>query len=321
MQFASASLVDAVKMEKIQLAKRIGQYLNADQADEDRALIEDIARKLASDISRQVREVLAYELRRCNRLVPDLAEKIAKDVEEVAGPFLQETKAISDKAMVKLIPQLQEYARVALARRNDLSDEVLGALIESGRTDSIATLVRNDRVVLAEPVCGTLVNRFSDNIWIMDQFSARADLPLSIVDRIMDKVSDHCRSIMLNHYPVRSDVAAIIFDNAKVEMIWNQVRKIDDTQIHAVVSELRTNQRLNPAIAIEMAKKGSLAFLESMLALEAGMTIQRVRDILRLEDKTSFVRLMHAAKVGEKLAPAILKLAKENYSVPAGGKA
>lgn len=313
MTTTDTTFLDSVKMEKMLLAKRIGQYLITDQADEDRALIEDIARKLASDVSRQVREVLAFELRRCTRLVPDLAERIAKDVEEVAGPFLEETVAISDAALVKLIPQLKDYARAALARRNDLSDAVMQALVISGQEDSVATLVRNDRITMAEPVCGKVVDRFSDNLWVMDQFSARSDLPLSVVDMISDKISGHCKAIMTAHYSVDDDVASTVMDAAKVEMVWEQVKKIDPTQIHSVVSELRTNQRLSPVLAIEMANKGCLAFLESSLALEAGMTISRVKEVLSLNDKASFVRLMHAAGIGEKLGPAVLKLAKKHY--------
>jgi len=313
MKTASETLVNAVTMEKMILAKRIGQYLQGDQADEDRALIEDVARKLAGDICRQVREVLAFELRCCSRLVPDLAEKIAKDVEEVSGPFLEETQALSDKLLVKLIPQLKDYARAALARRDDLSDTVLEILARTGQENSVATLVRNDRVVLAEPICGTVVNRFADNLWMMDQFSARADLPLSIIDQITDKVSDHCRDIMVAHYDVNSDVADVVLDSAKVELIWEQVKKIDTKQIHEVVRELKVNRRLNPVLAIEMAKNGSLPFMESMLALEAGLPIHKVKEVLSLDDKTAFVRLMHAAKIGPNLAPAILKIAKEHY--------
>lgn len=309
----AASLVDATKLEKMMLAKKVGQFLNAEQADDERAAVEDVARQLAADVSAHVRQVLAYELRKCQQLVPDLAEKIAKDIESVAGPFLEATQAFSDKGLVKLIPQLKEYARAALARRSDLSDVVMEALARIGEEGSITSLVRNDRLELPEATCGTVVTRFEDNLRVMDHFSGRVDLPVSIVERIADKVSSHCRDVLVSYYAVQEDIAAEVLDRTKVELIWRQVENADAAQVHAIVRELRTNKRLTSTLAVEMAKKGCPAFLESTLALRAGKPLQRVREILTLEDRLAFVRLMHKADFGQTLAPAVLKIAKDHY--------
>lgn len=310
----TASLIDAAKLEKMVLAKRVGQFLSAEQADEDRAAVEDVARKLAADVSAHVRQVLAYELRKCDRLVPDIAEKIAKDVEEVSGPFLEGTRAFSDKGLVKLIPQLKEYARAALARRTDLSEVVMEALARVGEEISVTSLVRNDRVALPAETCGTVVNRFSNNVRVMDHFSGRMDLPISIVERIADKVSSHCRDVLVSYYAVQEDIAADVLDRTKVELLWQQVEDADAAQVHAVVRELRASKRLTSSLALEMAKKGCPAFLESALALRASMPLQDVRKILTLEDRLAFVRLMHKADFGKSMAPSVLKIAKEQYS-------
>lgn len=315
MEAVSASLVDAAKLEKMVLAKRVGQFLSVDQADEERATIEDVARKLAADVSAHVRQVLAYELRKCERLVPDIAEKIAKDIEVVSGPFLEGTLAFSDKGLVKLIPQLKDYARAALARRTDLSDVVMEALARVGQEKAVTSLVRNDRLALPAETCSTVVARFSDNVRVMDHFSGRLDLPVSIVERIADKVSDHCRDVLVSYYDVQEDIAADVLDRTKVELLWQQVENADPSQVHAIVRELRTNKRLTSSLAIEIAKKGCHAFLESALALRAGLSLQEVKKILTLEDRLAFVRLMHKADFGKSMAPSVLKIAKEQYSM------
>lgn len=313
MEAVMTSLVDAEKLEKMVLAKRVGQFLSHDQSDDERAAVEDVARKLAADVSAHVRQVLAYELRKCERLVPDIAEKIAKDVENVAGPFLEGTRVFSDKGLVKLIPQLKEYARAALARRTDLSDVVMEALARIGEEGSVTSLVRNDRLALPELTCGTVVNRFADNVRVMDHFSGRMDLPISIVERIADKVSSHCRDVLVSYYDVQEDIAAEVLDSTKVELLWQQVNGADAVQVHAIVRELRTNKRLTSELAIEIAKKGCPAFLESALALRAGTPLQDVKKTLTLVDRLAFVRLMHKADFGKSMAPSVLKIAKEQY--------
>jgi len=309
--FGSNMLVDTAKIEKILLAKKVGQFLGSEQAAEERAAVEDVARKLAVDVSVKVRRVLAYELRRCSVLVPDLAEKIAKDVEAVAGPFLAVTKAITDKAFIRLLPQLEDYALAILAGRSDLSDAVVHALAQNGKVQSITSLVRNDHVRLVEKTCDTVVNRFGENIYMMDQFSARRDLPIAVVERIVDKVSDHCRAVLVEHYSVSDEQAGQLLDATKMEFLSEQLKGADEAQIHACVTELRSARRLNFMMAIEMANKGCLPFLESTLALEAGLPRGRVKEILTLKNQAAFVELMQMANVSKNLAPRFLKVAKE----------
>lgn len=308
-----SALIDSVKMEKMLLAKRVGQFLSADQPDEDRAAVEDVARQLASDLSIHVRSVLAFELRKCVRLVPDLAEKIAKDVEDVAGPFLEVTKAISDKAFIRLIPQLQEYARSVLARRNDLSETVVHALAKTGAEPSVMSLVRNDNMTLPARASSTVVDRFGSNVRVMDQFSARVDLSPTIVERIVDKVSNQCRDMLIDRYALPGDVASAVTDSSKVEVLWAQLEGANEQEIHAFVTELRAERRLNHMLTLELASRGCKAFLESALALEASLPVDRVKDILTLSDQQAFVRLMRMANVSKSMAPRFLKLAKSNY--------
>jgi uncharacterized protein (DUF2336 family) len=311
------SLIDEVKIEKMLLAKKVGQFLSTEHPDEDRAAVEDVARQLASDLSVKVRSVLAFELRKCERLVPDLAEKIAKDVEEVAGPFLEVTRAISDKAFLRLIPQLKEYARAVLARRSDLSEIVVHALAKTGAEQSVTSLVRNDNMKLPQRACNTVIDRFGTNIRVMDQFSARNDLSPAVVERIVDKVSSHCREILIGQYAVPGDVAATLTINSKVSVLWEELEGLDDEEVHTFVTELRAERRLNHLLTLEMAERGCDAFLVSALALEASLPLDRVRDILTLEDQPAFVRLMRMANVSKGMAPKFLKLAKERYmSVP-----
>ncbi len=310
----SAVLVDAAMLEKIILAKQVGQFLCKDHSSEERASIESVARKLASDVSKQVREVLAYELRRCEELVPDLAEKIAKDIETVAGPFLEESKAFSPAMLVRLIPELKDFARAAIARRVDISNDVVEALIESAEEKSVTCLVRNDRINLQQNACKVVVRRFQDNVRVMDQLSARADLPIFIIEKIVNKVSTHCRNMLIEEYDVDMGMANEVASTVKLEALWRRIKGATDAQIHGYVTDLRDARKLRHDTALKMAEKGCLAFLESTLALEAGLPLGRVKEILTLVDQAAFVRMMQMANVSRKLAPQFLKLAKEHYS-------
>jgi len=308
------SLVNAIKIEKILLAKQVGQFLSRDQVDEERVAVENVARLLAGDISEKVRRVLAFELRHCNVLVPDLAEKIARDIKSVAVPFLSVTKAISDKTYLRLLPQLEDWAKAAVARRIDLSSLVSQALARMGDEHSVTTLVRNDSLQLSNKIVGIVVDRFGKNVRIMDHLSARSDLRAEAVDRLLDKVSHHCREPMLDKLETSDVSPDFEVYNFQLEALWEQLEEASEAQVHACVTELRNARHLNHLLAIEMAKKGCKAFLESTLALEAGLPIGEIKDILTLQDRGAFVRLMQMASVSNSDAPHFLQLAKAQHS-------
>lgn len=312
MELSMRSLVDTTRIEKIVLAKRVGQFLAADQADIERRTVENVARVLAQDVSAHVREVLAYELRRCRQLPRDLLNKIVKDVEAVSGPFLEETCVLSDGELAALIPDLEEGVRAWLARRGDLHADVSAVLAQVGQEPSVATLVRNDRVTLGPRACEHVVSRFGTNRLMMDQMSVRSDLPLSIVSLIIDKVSKHCRRTLMQHYDVHAETASYLIDASMYEVLWQEIEHAKPADIHVLVADLRMQRRFSYQMVVEMATRGSLHFMESALALEAGLPKAAVQDILTLADRPAFVRLMRMANVPQKLAPKFLRIAKEN---------
>lgn len=310
MDLSMASLVDSTRIEKILLAKKVGQFLAADQADVERRTVENVARVLAQDLSSQVRSVLAYELRRCRRLSRDLSRKIATDIEQVSGPFLQATNLFDDEALEKLIPELEDGVRAWIARRVDLSESVMQTLARSGEEGSLTALLRNDCLELPESACDIVIDRFGNNRRLMDHMGARSDLPLSVAERIIDKVSDHFRLLLVNHYYLDDGIAAELAGTSGYEVMWQQIRDATTAQIHAFVTDLRVNRRLTHQTVVEMASRGSIKFLESSLALQTGHTVDMVKQILTLSDIPSFVRLMKKAQVPDDLAPRYLGLIK-----------
>ena len=302
MSIEAIDIVNAATLEKVVLTQRVAHFLKDRGSDEQRDAIENVARMLAQDISVQVREALAFELRTCKLLPHDIAAKIASDVESVASPCLADTEAFSDLQLAGLIPHLQEHAHVTIARRPDVGPQTCLAIVTIGTDNSVSFMVQNDHVTLNENTCATVVNRFGMSKGMMDLLSHRLDLPLSIAEEIISKVSRDCRKILAEHYGVEAPMVDDIAHNAKNEAVWRQIEKASPAQIHGYVIDLRKEGRLTADMILEFAGAGSLSFLESALALEAGLTLGAVREALYGGDMSAFVRLMQAAGVSKAVA-------------------
>lgn len=310
MDLSTTSLIDSTRFEKIVLAKKVGRFLTADQVDVERRTVENVARVLAKDISTEVRSVLAFELRKCKRLSKDLANKIATDIEQVSGPFLHATKLFSNDALEGMIPDLQDSVRAWLARRSDLSESVIHTLAQVGEEKSIAALLRNDVLQLPVETCQLVLKRFGQNRALMDHLSAREDLPLMIAEQVIEKVSSHFKQVLVHHYCLDGGLAKDLAEGSGYEVMWSQIEASTPSQIHAFVTDLRVNNRLTHQTVLEMAQRGSVAFMESAFALQAGLPIERVRTIMTLAEPPAFVRMLKSAKVPDAMAPKFLRLAK-----------
>lgn len=308
MSFDPVKIVNADTLEKVVLTRQISDFLLRSDNQEKRATIENVARALAQDVVLQVREALAFELRNCAFLPHDLAARIASDVESVSGPFLASTLVFSDRQLAGLVPHLEEHAHITIARRKDLGEATCEAIVNFGSEKSVTYLVRNETTPLNEAVLASVVRRFPDRRALMDQLSARHNLPISIVAALMDKVSDTFRSLLEGMYDLSGDVADSLMRTSVSKSIWQVIANSDNHQIHAYVGELKNQRRLKMDLVLDMAEKGCFPFLESAVAYWSGLTLSAVRDMLHSGDSQMFVALMRQANISKAHAQAILEL-------------
>ena len=310
MNIDSVKMLNADTLEKVVLTRRVSDFLHRSKDQEQREVIENVARALAQDVAVNVREALAFELRECPYLPHDLAAKIATDVESVSSPFLASTMVFSDSQLAGLIPHLEEYAHVAIAKRSSLGGSTCEALVTFGSEKSVSYLVRNDKARLNEHVLSSIVKRFPERRTLMDQLSARPDLPLSVVQSIINKVSDTFRCLLEGQYGVTADIADELMRSSASKAMWAKIAAASESQIHAYVSDLRTEGRLTVDLMLDMAEKGSIAFLESALAYRSGFTLAAAKNMLHGGDSELFVALMKKADVSRADAHATLSALK-----------
>ncbi len=314
MSIDPVKMVNADTLEKVVLTRRVSDFLHRSEDQEQRIVIENVARALAQDVATKVREALAFELRTCPFVPHDLAAKIATDVESVAGPFLASTTVFSDSQLAGLIPHLEEHAHVTIARRKDLGEAACEALVTFGSEKSISYLVRNETAPLNESVLSNVVKRFPDRQNLMDMLGARPGLPLAIVNQIIDKVSDKFRCLLEGQYELSSDVSDSLMRSAASKTIWTMIENASETQIHAYVGDLRAQRRLTTDLMLDMSEKGSIAFLESALAYKSGLTLAAAKDMLHSGDSSLFVALMRKADISKADAHTFLGLLKKASS-------
>ncbi len=299
--------VDRIHLEKVVLAKKVGQFLSADKTDQERAVVENIARLLTKDISGVVRQSLAFELRNCHEMPKDVANRIAKDVEDVASPFLSDTDIFSDHEMADLARAVDEFARIAIARRPHVPGEVSIAIAEMGGEKAVTYLIRNPGAEMPKKACDQVMRRFENTLAVLDLLASRIDLPVSVAEKLINKVSEDCRKTLTKHYRVNGGKARELSDSARISSLFATIEKASQRQIDDYVFELMRRDELTDQLILQMTAKGSLKFFESAMAIKLGLPVTNVRALLRDGSQIGLSRLLEKAHIRTDLLPVFRK--------------
>jgi uncharacterized protein (DUF2336 family) len=112
-------------------------------SDRERALMDDILRRLANDVELAVRIALAEKLADDPKAPRDLILVLARDRIEVARPLLLRSPTLSDADMLSLIAQCGVEHHEVIAARPNIGETVCDALARSENQSVLVALAGN----------------------------------------------------------------------------------------------------------------------------------------------------------------------------------
>ncbi|HSR72956.1 MAG TPA: DUF2336 domain-containing protein, partial [Kiloniellales bacterium] len=224
-----ALLADKSAEQRAQLAGTVANRLNASGISmRDRRAAEELARQLAEDAIDLVRQELSRAVRHSKSLPRDVAMRIAHDFDSIACPFLEVTEVFSEVDWQQLVLTVSRSARVAIARRPDLTEDVVGTLLQVGDAVVAETLAGNTRAPLSDPACRLIMDRFADSPWVLESLADRPSLPPEIALHLIRKVSGAARRKLAERYKLPEATDSTVADAAN-QAILRLVRETRDS--------------------------------------------------------------------------------------------
>jgi uncharacterized protein (DUF2336 family) len=263
--------------ERELLAKKVGKQLTVDNLPKaDQRAAELVATALADDVIEQVRCALSLAVRQAKYLPRPLALKLAHDVDSVSCPFLEVTDVFSDSDWQQLMLTITPHARASVARRSNLTEAQAIALAELGNSTAAEALVENPAAPMTKPVCHTLMDRFSSQVWILDKLAFRDDLLTEIAIDLTRMVSAALREKLVNTYklPGYTDQLA---DVAELGALLQIVSKAPNDDLINVAGKLNNMQKLTPALLLKALEENHSAFVIAAISVLAGQGMELVQ--------------------------------------------
>lgn len=264
-------------------AKISSLFRDGELSSEEVRIAEDILRLMVQDAEVRVREALVGNLKDNKSIPRDVAERLASDVESVALPILTLNPALQDDFLIEIVKERDQARQLAIAGRLDVSARVSGALVDFGDENVVWHLMGNSGATMEKDVLARSLDRFGDSEAVTSSMAQRAELPISISERLVTLVSESMRKHILLHHPLTADTTAgliaNIHDDATYGLAEDQMSgrlvmpgieqpgaaKASMT-VEALVSQLTAMGRLTPAIVMRALCLGNLAFFETAIA-------------------------------------------------------
>ena len=272
-------LTDPSAETRANVAAKVAQQVGGKALSaEERSIAEDIVRVLTRDAAIRVRQALAEQLKESPTVPHDVAVALAHDVDTVSLPILTHSLVLSDDDLVGIVHSSGAAKQAAIAARPHVSSTVAEAIVEANQPAAVATLVGNEGAELKEETLQQVLDRHEGDDVIKEPMARRADLPVTVLERLVEAASTGIREILArrNDLPVHlaSDLVLNTRERATASLMSPTSPAAEALQL---AQHLQRSGRLTPSLIIRAICLGDLAFVEAAFAVLADIPVHNAR--------------------------------------------
>ncbi len=261
-------------------AKLAIQFDQGNLSPSERAMAEQIFRIMVKDAEVRVREALAINLKENPNVPHDVAMTLAKDVDQVALPVLLFSEILSDEDLVQIVRSQDPVKQKAIAGRARVSAAVADAIVEDADKEAVVALVANEGAELSEKSLDKVIDKFGEDEAVQKPMVQRSALPVTIVERLVHKVSENLRDHLLTHHEMPPSMAADLILQARERATIGLSTSSSEDDVERLVNQLYDNGRLTPSIILRALCMGDIKFFEYAMARRVGIPVMNARMLI-----------------------------------------
>ena len=275
-------------------------------------LAEDIFRIMVRDTEVKVRETLSDSLKHCKDLPKDVISAIINDKDSIAIPFIQHYASLTNDDLIKIINIPSINKQKAVAKRSRLSAEISHYIVECCSDTVVGELISNETAIIKDQTFAYIISKYSENDDIKKRLIYRSELPVSVIEKIANKLSYKLKTHLILHHNLPKELANKLVDDIKEKITLSISEDYStDKQIEELVHQLYKANRLTTGLVVRAICLGDLKFFEYALVYLSETPIAEVRKILFNTQADFMIRnLLRKAFIPKSVFPAIFSALK-----------
>lgn len=279
-------------------------YVEHDGPPDERAALYAALFGFLDDPSVKVRASLAYGLLRSERAPRIIMLALAKDAPVIARAILQFSPVLLDADLINLLGEARSEALSVLPERKSLSEEVVRAIVETGRRSLTVQLLKRTDLPMPADLLQWLAEKDGGDARMRGLLLARVELPayarLLLVEQSVAALS--------NTRIVKGAVAPQRLNRLLRDAQDSAAARIGERQAAAgqsgYASALKNDERINTRLLMHAAVTGNMLFFAECLSQLSQIPARKIFALLGNGPRTGLNVLF--AKCG--MAPSLRNL-------------
>ncbi|WP_373085797.1 DUF2336 domain-containing protein [Sneathiella sp.] len=266
------------------LYKKISDFLVNDDnsfTEVEKEIMGDIICRITADVEKSIRAHFAKRLAKKLNVPKDLMVFLANEEIEVALPILQDCGLLFEPDLLEIIKHRSTQHRLAVAARDNISEDVCTALCEINNPEITLTLLENHSAQM--PLL--LLNYLGEQSEFIPQYQLpllkRPFLPRPVAEKMYRWVSMSLREYIIENFEI--DAKALDVDiHDREETIGAISGDCDPSAL--LVEKLHKSGELSSRFMIKSLHQGEIDLFEFSFAKLLDLDIQVVRKIVYAEN-------------------------------------
>ncbi|MBL4740974.1 MAG: DUF2336 domain-containing protein [Sneathiella sp.] len=296
---------DEVRSELARKICRLLPSLSGEEATTVREQTINILEVLASDQLPSIRAILSESLKDTLEAPKHVILALAKDLEEiVASPVLEYSPLLSEADLLEIIASgVAKGALPAIARRENIGEDVTDAVAASLEIPAVAALLANSSAQIREETLDQIISQAESVEPLHEPMVMRVDLSIRAMRRIAGFVGASLVEKLVRKNNLSPEIEKELKKSVKsrIEEVEDFSEPQEDKSL-VRVEKLWASGKLNEEKLSEAVAGKDLSFIHNSLALMTGYDVKTVKEIISSRNGKVVTALCWKAKLSMRLA-------------------
>lgn len=283
--------------------------------DRERGLMFDILGHLVHETEMSVRRTVSACLAELPDAPRDLIRLLANDDIEIAYPILTNSGVLQDDDLIEVIRHRTQEHQLAITIRQNISENVSNALVETGNENVIRSLLKNTDAKISRSTMEYLVEQSKRVDSFQEPILRRRDLDPDLVKQMFAWVSTILRQLIVDDWDLDPATVDDLLERAtarEVQAAAYDARELSKTQ--QLTENLDAAGKMTPETMLGVLREGEVALFIAMFTKFTGLDETFVRRMLFEHGGNALAITCKAAGIGKAIFASIFALTRNKQS-------
>jgi len=265
----------------------------------ERALMNDILRRVESDVRPAIRASLAERLADDASAPIDVILMLATDAIDIASPIIAHCPLLTDDHLVGLIGNTDTPHRTAIASRFDIGEAVTRPLAELNDEGVLLALLQNGSARFCAKTFDLLAEKSLPVEVLRNALMRRSDLPATVLQKLGFSYTPRMNRSSAN--PPRNTAAAS--------------QCIEPGGVDRLVAKLASSGQLRAGFLLRVLQQGQLDLFDAGLARLLDLPLAQSRERFYSGGATAVALACRAVGIDRCVFPTVYTLSRQSHGM------